>query len=353
MPHAFLITEQNLKDLAALFSEERSIQIGDTLLKTKPGYVAIHQNSLLVPTLVIEPYLEQWFYTEIRPKGGGRYLIRIDRTVRIQRTAGVRLALAWIAHWLAGQLPGSSTETANIADFFAVLTAPADQQADLLLRLRRKLAPQLRTARLRELSQQYFIDLATLVPPFRWETLFANTNPVEIEIGPGKGKFLIEEAKRHPDRNYLAIEWAGRYLKVLAERIPKHQLTNVRLLAADARKVFAEWIPNNSVARVHVYYPDPWWKKRHAKYRLFTREFLGDLERALILGGTFHFATDVPRVSTELHELVNQHTGLEQIHFKIYRAGKEPPPGRSNFEIKRWNAGADIYEAIWRKGNLR
>lgn len=349
MPHAFLRKSVPLETLLQTLAG-RTALIGDTRIKLGKPLVDLEQRAGLVPCLVIEPNREQWFYVQVRKKSGDTFLIRLDPITPAVRTAGVRLALAWMAHLLREEPPGGTVDPANIGEYFAVLQAPPEEQAGMLSLLRRKIARQMRAADLRKEAGRFVVALDALSPPLQWNEIFGRGGPVEIEIGPGKGRFLLSEAQAHPERNFLAIEWAGRYLKVLSERLPRAQLTNVRLLPADARAVFRDWIPENSVSRVHIYYPDPWWKKRHAKYRLFSPEFLQHLERALEPGGTFHFATDVPRVFEEVEEMVQQSTGLKPVHRKIYPAGKERPPGRTNFEIKKWEAGSDIFEAIWQKG---
>jgi len=348
MPHAFLTKPGELSQIVHGIARTTAL-IGDTRVKFGTPFLEASGRSALIPCLVLEPNRRQWFYIQVKKKGGDRYLLRLDPTTPAVRTAGVRLAIAYLASLLAQQPPEGQVDPANISEYFAVLQTNPDGRRQLLEGLRRKTARQMRAAELRQQARRFQIALDFLQPPLRWDEVFARRAPVEIEIGPGKGKFLLEQAQAHPERNYLGIEWSGRYLKVLAERIPRANLQNVRLLPADARTVFREWIPPGSVARVHVYYPDPWWKKRHAKYRLFSEEFLQNLEKALEPGGTFHFATDVGRVYGEVCELAGRTAGLRKVHEKVYRAGRERPPGRTNFEIKKWQSGSDIFEAIWEK----
>jgi len=348
MPHAFLTTTGDLTGMLQAVAGHTEL-IGDTRIKFGEALISLSSRTALVPCLAIEPNRRQWFYIQIKRKGPQTYLLRLDPTVPVVRTVGVRLAIAYLAVFLSRQPPGGQVATANIREYFAVLEAPAEVRTERLAHLRRKIARQMRAAELRQQAHRFQISLDFLTPPLQWSEIFGRDAPVEIEIGPGKGKFLLEQARRHPERNFLGIEWAGRYLKVLTERIPRASVQNLRFLAADAREVFRKWIPPGSVARVHVYYPDPWWKKRHAKYRLFSDEFLRDLERALESGGTVHFATDVPRLFEEVSSLMAEATGLKRIHERIYRAGEDPPPGRTHFEIKKWRNGSDIFEAIWQK----
>lgn len=116
--------------------------------------------------------------------------------------------------------------------------------------------------------------------------------PVELEIGCGKGRFLVQAAQRWPERDFLALELAGALVRKVRDKVRREGLSNVRLLAAEARQVVAEMIPPSSLSRVHVYFPDPWPKRRHAKNRLFSPAFVDALARALKPGGEVLLATD-------------------------------------------------------------
>jgi len=105
--------------------------------------------------------------------------------------------------------------------------------------------------------------------------------PLEIEIGPGKGAFLVEQASAHPDRNYLGIEQAGEFWAYVADRCRRRQLSNVRVLFGDAAS-FLHWRAPDAVAEViHLYFSDPWPKNRHHKRRVVQDDFLADAWRVL------------------------------------------------------------------------
>src|SRR5262249_27372588 len=126
-----------------------------------------------------------------------------------------------------------------------------------------------------------------------WQSVFGNANPVEVEVGFGKGLFLITTAPQHPEINYLGIEIIRKYQLFTATRVIKRRLANVRLACADARLLLRDCVTAGSLQAIHVYFPDPWWKKRHQKRRVFTAEFVAQCERTLRLGGRLHIATDV------------------------------------------------------------
>lgn len=106
---------------------------------------------------------------------------------------------------------------------------------------------------------------------FDWPREFRNTNPLEIEVGFGKGTFLLNAARANPQTNYLGIEIDRGLQLYAATRLAKRSLTNAKVACVDARRFFAQRVPPASVAAVHVYFPDPWWKARHKSARVHGR----------------------------------------------------------------------------------
>src|SRR5205807_7068201 len=101
--------------------------------------------------------------------------------------------------------------------------------------------------------------------PLDWRAVFGNDHPVEIEVGFGKGLFLLNAATARPDVNFAGIEIERKYQLFTATRLAVRKLGNVRVACADARLALRDHVPGASVQAVHVYFPDPWWKKRHHK----------------------------------------------------------------------------------------
>ena len=122
--------------------------------------------------------------------------------------------------------------------------------------------------------------------------LFPVRRPFELEIGSGKGRFLLERAAKHPERNFLGIDYAWRFLREGHARIPQRGLTNLRLYKAEAGEVVRRYIPDGSVDVFHVYFPDPWPKRQQRKRRLLTPEFFMLLHQRLVPGGKLELATD-------------------------------------------------------------
>lgn len=138
-----------------------------------------------------------------------------------------------------------------------------------------------------------FRTLEELPLPWKPTELFGREAPLEVEVGSGKGLFLQTAAAHCPEHNFLGIEVAHKYARFIAARLAKRDLHNAIAVQGDGLRLFREMIPSDSLAAVHVYFPDPWWKKRHHKRRVLNEEFLRDVYRTLKPGGRFHFWTDV------------------------------------------------------------
>ncbi|HKW13853.1 MAG TPA: tRNA (guanosine(46)-N7)-methyltransferase TrmB [Candidatus Krumholzibacteria bacterium] len=122
--------------------------------------------------------------------------------------------------------------------------------------------------------------------------LFPNRHPFELEIGSGKGRFLLERAAKHPGRNFLGIDYAWRFLREGHQRIAQRGLENLRFYKAEAGDVVRILIPDESVDIFHIYFPDPWPKRQQRKRRLLTPEFFQLLHQRLKTGGRLELATD-------------------------------------------------------------
>jgi tRNA (guanine-N7-)-methyltransferase len=129
--------------------------------------------------------------------------------------------------------------------------------------------------------------------PWQPETLFGRQAPLEVEIGSGKGLFLRTAAAARPDVDFLGIEIAVPYARFAAGGLARRGLCNAVVVIGDAALVLSEVLPDASVAAVHVYFPDPWWKRRHKKRRVLQEGLIRDVARVLRPGGMLHLWTDV------------------------------------------------------------
>jgi tRNA (guanine-N7-)-methyltransferase len=148
-------------------------------------------------------------------------------------------------------------------------------------------------------------------------------NPIHIEIGTGKATFLLNEAKAQPHINFIGIERANKYYSYAAGRIGRWGLTNVRIIRTDAATFLADSVPDDSVDCFHIYFPDPWPKRRHHKRRFLSQANLEQLIRCLKTGGTLRIATDHAEYFEQIRKLItDQGQRLVEIEF-LSAAGVE------------------------------
>jgi len=180
--------------------------------------------------------------------------------------------------------------------------------------------------------------------------LFGRVGPVHIEIGAGKGTFVVHQAKVQPDDNFLAIEWAGRYYRHAVDRIGRWGLTNVRVLRTDAAVFLADSVPEASVDFFHIYFPDPWHKRRHNKRRLICPANLQNIMRCLKTGGQLRIATDHADYFESIKTALAGRKGeLEEIDFIRPAGAQEGEYVGTNFERKYIKDRRAIYTIAVRK----
>ena len=126
----------------------------------------------------------------------------------------------------------------------------------------------------------------------KWNEVFGNNNPIYIEIGMGKGQFLMTLAQQNPDINYIGIE---RYSSVLLRAVEKYdegeEMDNIRFVCMDANDI-EEVFEKGEVKKIYLNFSDPWPKKRHARRRLTSKEFFARYDKILVEDGTVEFKTD-------------------------------------------------------------
>lgn len=175
--------------------------------------------------------------------------------------------------------------------------------------------------------------------------MFAEPRPtVEMEIGTGKGGFLLRRAQAFPGRRFFGIEWANKIYEYAADRMVRWGMTNVRLMRTDARHLVIHHVPPESLAILHIYHPDPWPKKRHQKRRLIQPEFIAAATRTLIPGGRLAIQTDHGEYFEQIQAVCGGAAGLREIPFDVPEAGVVEGRVETNFEIKYLREGRDIYQ---------
>jgi tRNA (guanine-N7-)-methyltransferase len=192
----------------------------------------------------------------------------------------------------------------------------------------------------------YLLEVPEAPAPLDWRQMFGTDHPVEIEVGFGKGLFLLTAALAQPGVNFLGVEVMRKYQLFTATRLAKRHLTNVRLAKADARLFLRDYVGTASVQAVHVYFPDPWWKKRHRKRRVFTPAFAQECERVLRPHGRLSVATDVAEYFGVITALLAQRPGLVLQETPALAEADY----LTNFERKARQRGEQVYRAAYERG---
>ncbi len=182
--------------------------------------------------------------------------------------------------------------------------------------------------------------------PFRpvaldFEALFGRPAPVVAEIGSGMGETTARIAGENPEVDYLAIEVHAPGVGSLLRRVEEEGLTNVRVVQHDAVEVLREMIPEGSLAAIHVFFPDPWPKKRHHKRRLVQPAFVALAASRLARGGRVHVATDWQEYAEQVLAVLAETGGLRNT-----AQGFAPrPPWRPETKFER--RGRKLGHGVW------
>jgi tRNA (guanine-N7-)-methyltransferase len=174
------------------------------------------------------------------------------------------------------------------------------------------------------------------------ERLFGNRRLVELEVGPGKGAFLLARARRRPEINVLAVEWVPRYACYAADRAHRAGLENVRVIRADAETVFRSHLADGSLWRVHIHFPDPWPKVKHHRRRLIKPAFARDVHRTLRIGGWVGVVTDHADYFGVIARVFGAERGLATVPFAPAAGLSEGLVG-TNFERKYASKGRRLF----------
>lgn len=176
--------------------------------------------------------------------------------------------------------------------------------------------------------------------------VFANEQPITLEIGFGNGDSLATMAEAEPGRNFIGIEvhrpGVGHLLRLVLEK----DLSNVRVFDTDAIEVLQQAIPDHSLDCVQLFFPDPWHKKRHHKRRILQDEFLDLIQRKLKPGGRFHAATDWENYAEHMLETLNNHTGFSNTSTEDYCKRPAHRP-LTKFENRGLRLGHGVWDLIF------
>lgn len=198
-----------------------------------------------------------------------------------------------------------------------------------------------------EALQPFNLDLPSPAQPATWDgpVLFGNDRPLEVEVGSGKGGFLVGRAAQVPLHNFLGIEIDRGLQLYVASRLARRGLLHARVVHGDARRLLQVILRSESVCQLHIYCPDPWWKRRHRKRRLFDPSFVRACHRILVPGGKLHLASDVGEYFQVMTDLVRACTPLREIPEEVTALMAEIGP--TNFERKGLAQGHKLHHATF------
>ncbi len=185
--------------------------------------------------------------------------------------------------------------------------------------------------------------------PVIFGEFFGNSNPVEFEIGCGKGKFLVARAIANPGTNFFGLDRVSKFMKLGKTRAEKRELPNIRFLRAEAKAFLTGAVAPESVGIFHIYFSDPWPKRRHQTRRVFTGEFLRLLHARLVAGGLIEIATDDKEYFTAMKKTIAATAKLWENVRETVNERILDTMNKTSYEIKWAAEGRDLYYAELKK----
>jgi tRNA (guanine-N7-)-methyltransferase len=175
------------------------------------------------------------------------------------------------------------------------------------------------------------------------EEIFKRKGPLVLEIGSGMGETTAAIALAHPEADFIAVEVHGPGVGSLLNRVEKEKLPNLRIVRHDAVEVLERMVPDGALAAVHLFFPDPWPKKRHHKRRLVQPSFVQLIKEKLSAGGIVHLATDWPDYAAQIEAVFS-----ENAFFEKAQAGLMERPA-TKFETRGRRLGNPIRDLYFRR----
>jgi tRNA (guanine-N7-)-methyltransferase len=186
------------------------------------------------------------------------------------------------------------------------------------------------------------LEAEKLAKPIDFAALYGNSNPVELEIGMGKGTFLTEQCRARPNVNFFGIEWARWFWRYSSDRLRRTGCKNVFTIRAEASFFLHEFVAGGSLSVVHIYFPDPWPKARHHKRRLIQAPFMLELQRVLAPGGRVQIVTDHQEYFEQIEQVVKG-SALNVLEYNRPGSAAEGEFVGTNFERKYRREGRPFY----------
>jgi tRNA (guanine-N7-)-methyltransferase len=154
------------------------------------------------------------------------------------------------------------------------------------------------------------IALESILDAIRLDGLFPAAQPLELELGSGDGGFLVEWAALEPGHNFIGVERLLGRLRKIERKAVRRGLTNVRMVRIEATYFLRHLVPGGSVSALHVYFPDPWPKRKHWRHRLVNDTFPATVERVLAPGGVVYLRTDHEEYFAQMKRVFEAHRGF-------------------------------------------
>ena len=198
------------------------------------------------------------------------------------------------------------------------------------------------------LWEKYGVELNQ--SPLNLIELFSRNAPNILEIGFGMGLSLLAQACEYPENNYLGIEVHRPGVGSLLAGIAAKEITNIRLFNSDAVEILQKYIPDNSLSRVQIFFPDPWPKVRHHKRRLIQEQFIKLIQAKLLVGGYLHLATDWENYAHHMMSVMNAIPGWQNVipeGFSLNHPLESRP--LTKFELRGKKLGHNVWDFLYVK----
>ena len=200
---------------------------------------------------------------------------------------------------------------------------------------------------LKELWPRYAVEVGE--GPLDFTRIFGRRASVILEIGFGNGETLAADAAAHPENNFFGIEVHRPGVGGLLRQLDKAALNNVRVMVADAKEVLTQRVADQSLAAVHLFFPDPWPKKRHHKRRLLQPDFAALIVRKLVPGGYFHLATDWQDYAEQMALVLSRTPGFTDVSESAPFSMRAATRQLTRFEHRGRKLGHQVRDLIYQR----
>lgn len=202
-------------------------------------------------------------------------------------------------------------------------------------------------------SEEIIVELDKISINTDLQELFPVRQPLQLEVGSGKGIYLRSMGKLHPENNYFGIEWAQKFFRHSADRASRENLTNIRVLRTDAAEFLDKYLKSESVTQFNIFFPDPWPKNRQNKRRFFVEKNIRNVHRILVPGGKLLFTTDHLGYFEWTKAMFFANSNItplfKKVRFPKLASAREGEIVGTNYERKYLKEGREFYKLAFEK----